>query len=283
MAYAPGNGCIENKNIQERMVQHTMRKNRLLTVMMTAALAATAFAGCGSNEVATGAKPAVTESKTSETTESKTSETKETEAAETEKTSDPDDYTYCNLLSDPNFDMDNAIKDEYATEEIHRVLMDVDDKEVLYNIVDGDRYMEITGATVTEVNKTFTGDEIRTISVGSDSYYTKFYEHLAYYGIDPNPGAIGTVGKMFHLINTSMGDEGIGIENDATVTVLRAYTIPEDPEHGMPIEQAYRLDDSGSYNTMLCEVEVDGEPGYVILTNDILEEDSSEEDLSDME
>ena len=69
MAYAPGNGCIENKNIQERMVQHTMRKNRLLTVMMTAALAATAFAGCGNNEVATGAKPAVTESKTSETTE----------------------------------------------------------------------------------------------------------------------------------------------------------------------------------------------------------------------
>ncbi len=268
-----------------------MRKNRLLTVMMTAALAVTAFAGCGSNEVATGAKPAVTESKTSETTESKTSETtesktsetKETEAAETEQASNPDDNTYCNLLSDPNFDMDNAIKDETATEEIHRVLRDVDDKEVLYNIVDGDRYMEITGATVTEVNKTFTGDEVRTISVGFNSYYTEFYEHLAYYGIDPNPGAIGTVGKMFHLINTSMCDGGIGIESDATVTVLRAYTIPKDPEHGMPIEQAYRLDDSGRYNTMLCEVEVDGEQGFVILTNDILEEDSSEEDLSDME
>ncbi len=130
------------------MVQHTMRKNRLLTVMMTAALAATAFAGCGSNEVATGAKPAVTESKTSET--------KETEAAETEQASNPDDNTYYHLMSDPNFDMDNAIKDEKKTEELQSSHID---GEVLYNIMDGDRYMEITGTTVTEVNKTFAPNE----------------------------------------------------------------------------------------------------------------------------
>ena len=255
MAYASGNGCTENKNIQERMVQHTMRKNRLLTVMMTAALAATAFAGCGSNEVATGAKPAVTESKTSETTE--------TEAAETEQAYDPDDNTLYHLMSDPNFDMDNAIKDEEEME--HRKLYSRgsnEDKEVLYNIMDGNRYMELTGATVIEVNKTFTPKEDRETIIGMylENGSPRVYKHLAYYGIN------GISKKEFHLIDTTKQDYGTEIWEYNTVTVLRAYTSPEDldtgyEEPGTEFQELTTVDCEG----MLCEIEADGEPGYAIL------------------
>ena len=232
------------------MVQHTMRKNRLLTVMMTAALAATAFAGCGSNEVATGAKPAVTESKTSETTESKTSETKETEAASEKETEE---------MSDPYFDMDNAIKDEEETEHLQRNHID---REVFYNIVDGDKYMEITGATVIEVNKTFTPKEDRETIIGMylENGSPRVYKHLAYYGIN------GISKKEFHLIDTTLQDSGTEIWEYNTVTVLRAYTSPEDldtgyEEPGTEFQELTTVDCEG----MLCEIEADGEPGYAIL------------------
>lgn len=251
MAYASGNGCTENKNIQERMVQHTMRKNRLLTVMMTAALAATAFAGCGNNEVATGAKPAVTESKTSETTE--------TEAAETEQAYDPDDNTHYHLMSDPNFDMDNAIKDEEETEHLQRNHID---GEVLYNIMDGNRYMEITGATVIEVNKTFTPKEDCETIIGMylENGSPRVYKHLAYYGLN------GASKNEFHLIDTTLQDSGTEIWEYNTVTVLRAYTSPEDldtgyKEPGTEFQELTTVDCEG----MLCEIEADGEPGYAIL------------------
>ena len=268
MAYAPGNGCIENKNIQERMVQHTMRKNRLLTVMMTAALAATAFAGCGSNEVATGAKPAVTESKTSETTESKTSETKETEAA-SEQAYDPDDNTYYHLMSDPYFDMDNAIKDEKATEDLQSN-RDKDgnfyDKEILYNIIDGDRYMEITGAEVIEVNKTFDVHDVLWSDNGSDWFYladgegtSEFYKHLAYYGINQYSAI------EFHLMNTTRTDNGKYIGDCETITVLRAYTVPKNSDSDSVV--IAEADHYGTALGMLCEVEADGEQGFMVLSD----------------
>lgn len=266
MAYAPGNGCIENKNIQERMVQHTMRKNRLLTVMMTAALAATAFAGCGSNEVATGAKPAVTESKTSETTESKTSETKETEAASEEETEE---------MSDPYFDMDNAIKDEEETEHLQRNHID---REVFYNIVDGDKYMEITGATVIEVNKTVDVNEARDVDYGngdyvnffkmsSDDYYSEFYKHFAYYGINQ-------YSKLeFHLMDTTMNDYGTRYDSYETITVLKAYTVSKDPNpDGYQVVVDEATDYAGTPLGMLCEVEADGERGYMVLSDRLLSE-----------
>ena len=233
------------------MVQHTMRKNRLLTVMMTAALAATAFAGCGSNEVATGAKPAVTESQTSET--------KETEAAETEQAYDPDDNTHYHLMSDPNFDMDNAIKDEEETEHLQRNHID---GEVLYNIMDGNRYMEITGATVIEVNKTFTPKEDCETIIGMylENGSPRVYKHLAYYGLN------GASKNEFHLIDTTLQDSGTEIWEYNTVTVLRAYTSPEDldtgyKEPGTEFQELTTVDCEG----MLCEIEADGEPGYAIL------------------
>lgn len=265
MAYAPGNGCIENKNIQERMVQHTMRKNRLLTVMMTAALAATAFAGCGSNEVATGAKPAVTESKTSETTESKTSETKETEATSEKETEE---------MSDPYFDMDNAIKDEEETEHLQRNHID---KEVFYNLIDMDRYMEITGAKVVEVNKTIdveeasdvnygNGDYVNFFKMSSDNHYSEFYKHFAYYGINQYSEL------EFHLMDTTMSDYGTRYDSYKTITVLKAYTVSKDPNpdgYQVVVDEALRYDEPLG---MLCEVEADGEQGYMVLSDRLLSE-----------
>ena len=256
------------------MVQHTMRKNRLITVMMTAALAATAFAGCGNNEVATGAKPAVTESKTSETTESKTSETKETEAAETEKTYDPDDNTLYHLMSDPYFDMDNAIRDEEYME--YRKLYcrgSNEDKEVLYNIMDGDRYMELTGAAVIEVNKTFDIEEVYNSEYGigwldlcgGEGVYSKFYKQLTYYGINQYSE------MEFHLMDTTIasvsGDGGKNVADCDTVTVLKAYTIPLDPnQDGYPVFILEAFDCDRPVG-LLCEVEADGEQGYMVLSD----------------
>ena len=239
-----------------------MRKIKIIAVMMTAALAATAFAGCGNNEVATGAKPAVTESKTSETTESKTSETKETEAAETEKTYDPDDNTLYHLMSDPYFDMDNAIKDEEAME--HRKLYNHDDREVLYNIMDGDRYMELTGAAVIEVNKTFDIEGWLDLC-GGEGVYSAFYKQLTYYGINQYSE------MEFHLMDTTIasvsGDGGKNVADCETVTVLKAYTIPLDPnQDGYPVFILEAFDCDRPVG-LLCEVEADGEQGYMVLSD----------------
>ena len=260
------------------MVQHTMRKNRLITVMMTAALAATAFAGCGNNEVATGAKPAVTESKTSETTESKTSETKETEAAETEKTYDPDDNTLYHLMSDPYFDMDNAIRDEEYME--YRKLYcrgSNEDKEVLYNIMDGDRYMEMTGAKVVEVNKTIDVEEASDVDYGNGYYEnffilsdggncSAFYKHFAYYGINQYSEL------EFHLMDTTMNDYGTCYDSYETITVLKAYTVlhykDQNPDgYKVVVDEARDGDEPLG---MLCEVEADGEQGYMVLRSRLL-------------
>ena len=255
-----------------------MRKKRLIAVMMTAVLAVTAFAGCGSNETPTGTKPAVTESKTSEITESKTSETAESKTSETaeteaasEQTYDPDDNTYYHLMSDPYFDMDNAIKDEKETEHIQR--NHHDGEIILYNIMDMDRYMEMTGAKVVEVNQTFAVDDVVYSEEGSSWFSlsnggknSEFYKHLAYYGINQ-------YSKMeFHLMDTTMDDNGKYIGDCGTVTVLRAYTIPKDPnQDGYPVV-IKEADNHGTPLGMLCEVEVDGEPGFVVLKNSFLSE-----------
>ena len=244
------------------MVQHTMRKNRLITVMMTAALAATAFAGCGNNEVATGAKPAVTESKTSETTEAASEK-------ETEQAYDPDDNTYYHLMSDPYFDMDNAIKDEKATEDLQRD-RDKDgnfrDEEILYNLIDMDRYMEMTGAAVIEVNKTFDMEEVENSEydidwLGLGSYYSEFYKQLTYYGINQYSQ------MEFHLMDETMDDRGKCVADCETVTVLKAYTIPLDPnQDGYPVFILEAFDCDRPVG-LLCEVEADGEQGYMVLSD----------------
>lgn len=267
MVYAPGNGCAENKNIQERMVQHTMRKNRLITVMMTAALVATAFAGCGNNEVATGAKPAVTESKTSGTTEVASEK-------ETEQAYDPDDNTYNHLMSDPYFDMDNAIKDEEETEHLQRNHIE---GEVFYNLIDMDRYMELTGAKVVEVNKTIDVEEARGVDYANGNYEnffilsdggncSEFYKHFAYYGINQYSEL------EFHLMDTTMNDYGTCYDSYETITVLKAYTVlhykDQNPDgYKVVVDEARDGDEPLG---MLCEVEADGEQGYMVLRSRLL-------------
>lgn len=249
------------------MVQHTMRKNRLITVMMTAALAATAFAGCGNNEVATGAKPAVTESKTSGTTEVASEK-------ETEQAYDPDDNTYNHLMSDPYFDMDNAIKDEEETEHLQRNHIE---GEVFYNLIDMDRYMELTGAKVVEVNKTIDVEEARSVDYGDgiyENFFTlsdggncsEFYKHFAYYGINQYSEL------EFHLMDTTMNDYGTRYDSYETITVLKAYTVlhykDQNPDgYKVVVDEARDGDEPLG---MLCEVEADGEQGYMVLRSRLL-------------
>lgn len=250
------------------MVQYTMRKNRLITVMMTVALAATAFAGCGNNEVATGAKPAVTESKTSGTTEVASEK-------ETEQAYDPDDNTYYHLMSDPYFDMDNAIRDEEEMES--QKLYNRNDKEILYNLIDMDRYMELTGAKVVEVNKTIDVEEARSVDYGNGIYEnffilsdggncSEFYKHFAYYGINQYSEL------EFHLMDTTMNDYGTRYDSYETITVLKAYTVlhykDQNPDgYKVVVDEARDGDEPLG---MLCEVEADGEQGYMVLRSRLL-------------
>ena len=72
-----------------------VRANKILVMAVAATVMGAALAGCGKTESIEGGKePTVT----------------------VEETPEAEDYTYCNLLSDPYFDMDNAIKDEQGTE-----------------------------------------------------------------------------------------------------------------------------------------------------------------------
>ena len=168
---------------------------------------------------------------------------------ETESETSEDDYTYCNLLSDPYFDMDNAIKDENGTKVVQAVLPSAADKELLYNIVDGDKYVEISGAEAYDVNDTV------TVSGG-----TKLFPNLAYYGIDPNPQCSGVPQYRFFCMDTTFQDI-VTLDYELPggmyeVTVIKAYTIPKDSENGLGLGFVISY---SSGTPALCEVEYNGE------------------------
>lgn len=216
-------------------------KNKTIIIAIAALLACTAFTGCGKTESTTETEKqtevsVVEESQTVESTE--TTEVKEPEV---------EDNTYCKLMSDTNFDMDNAVRDDWKSDLIQAdSLLSKNGYEVLFNYVDGAKYAEITGATVTEVNKTV-----------EDIPGAKFYTNIAYYGIDPNPQACDAI-NMFALIETSLQDTGEDIISE--ITILKAYTIPEDnnPNYSRPVIASH-------YDEVLCEIEYNGRTGYAIL------------------
>lgn len=188
-----------------------------------------------------------TDEKSSETEQESTEVTDESTETETEE-----DYTYCNLLSDPYFDMDNAIKDENGTAMVQAALSSAADKEVLYNIIDGDKYVEISGAESYDVNRVFTVSDIIYL-----------YPNLAYYGVNPNPGCSGVPGNKFYCMITSFVDnentEYIISQND--VTILKAYTIPKE-DTGFDTVTGSVTESVTSYGRTdtpaLCEVEYNG-------------------------
>lgn len=234
-----------------------MKKKTLAFVLAITVVMGAALTGCGNSgseeRTGTGKESTVTVEEKSEEEKEETKETKETSTDEISENKEPEDYTYCNLLSDPYFDMDNAIKDEIATAAIQSENLLRADKELLYNIVDGDKYVEITGAESYDVNKTIELED--TIGL---------YPNLAYYGIDPTPAASGTPGNEFQCMGDTLpfwdanyGNYAVRLNNEE-ITIIKAYTIPKidvkDIAGGMPVV-AYGT----THGTpALCEVEYDG-------------------------
>lgn len=188
-----------------------------------------------------------TDEKSSETEQGSTDGTDESTETETEE-----DYTYCNLLSDPYFDWDNAIKDEKGTAAIQDGSVLSTDKEILYNIVDGDRYVEISGAESYDVNKTITMYD----SIG-------LFQNLAYYGVEPNPNLSMVPATRFSCMDTTYFDryntnEEL-LDKEYEVTVTKAYTIPTDSENDFGYGYVYAADPhDGGETPALCEVEYNG-------------------------
>lgn len=231
-----------------------MKNKKVITIVLAAMLACTAVTACGKKEATDEFE------KTVEVETDVVAETEEPEVIESEVAAEPEvnDPTYCNLMSDPNFDMENAVRDDWQSDFVKENISK-QNYDVLFNYVDGKRYAEITGATVTELNKTITFEV-------SDA---KFFPHLAYYGVDPNPSVCGAM-QMFALIDTSLEDmsytESINCNNP--VTVLKTYTIPEDTMHNngwRVLTGVGQMTDSKE--DMLCEVEYNGKQGYMVLSD----------------
>lgn len=228
-----------------------MKKKTLGMVLALTVAMGIVLTGCGKD--AGGNTNAEKEATVS--VEEKSQETESTEVVvETEGETNEDDYTYCNLLSDPYFDMDNAIKDEVATAAIQSENVMGADKELLYNIVDGDKYVEITGAESYDVNK--------NIEMDGTIY---LYPNLAYYGIDPTPAASGTPNNEFQCMGDTLpywdvnySSYEVSLSNEE-ITIIKAYTIPKvdvaDIAGGMPVV-GYGI---VSGTPALCEVEYNGE------------------------
>lgn len=232
-----------------------MKKKTLSIVLALTVAMGIALTGCGKNAETENADKSkettvttTTDEKSSETEQGSTDGTDESTETETEE-----DYTYCNLLSDPYFDMDNAIKDEKGTAGIQSVIPSAADKELLYNIIDGDKYVEITGAESYDANKTI----VKEGSVG-------LYPNLAYYGVDPNPSASGgpvnefqCMGDTLPYWDTNYGNYGFYLSNEE-ITILKAYTIPTVEAAG--IAGGIPVVSYGDYDgtPALCEVEYNG-------------------------
>lgn len=218
-------------------------KHKKITLMALAMTMGLALTGCGSKDAASAEDTTVAtvEENTVETPAEKTETEAESEVIEEE------DPTYASLKSDPYFDWDNAIEDTKGEEYLTSVLSSAEGKQLLYNIVDGDKYVEVSGAEVYEANK--------TIKMGGK----RMYPNLAYYGVDPAAGALETPTNRFICIDTSYTDN-VEYMTDAEVTVVKAYTVPIDETNGVRYAIAYDFSyDVDIEQPMLCEIEYNGE------------------------
>lgn len=229
-----------------------MKKKTLSIALALTVAMGIALTGCGKGAETKSADKSEDVAITT-TTDEKSSETEQesTEGAdESTETETKEDYTYCNLLSDPYFDWDNAIKDEKGTAGVQSVLEE--GKELLYNIVDGDRYVEITGAESYDVNK--------TIEMENDN--VRLFPNLAYYGVDPNPLASGGPVNEFQCMGDTLpywddiDKYEVHLSNEE-ITILKAYTIPDvDGAAGSLPAISKFCEHHGT--PALCEVEYNG-------------------------
>lgn len=233
-----------------------MKKKTLSIALALTVAMGIALTGCGKGAGTENADKnkettvtTTTDEKSSETEQGSTDGTDESTETETEE-----DYTYCNLLSDPYFDWDNAIKDEKGTAAIQDGSILSTDKEILYNIVDGDRYVEISGAESYDVNKTITMHD-----------YIGLFPNLAYYGVEPNPNLSMVPETRFSCMDTTYFDRGnlsdmlmdIVDTDGYEITVTKAYTIPTDSETDDYYCYVGEIYDVGE-TPALCEVEYNG-------------------------
>ena len=226
-----------------------MKKKTLSIALALTVAMGIALTGCGKGAETESADKSeettvttTTDEKSSETEQKSTEGTDESTETETEE-----DYTYCNLLSDPYFDMDNAIKDELATENAGK------GKEFLYNIVDGDKYVEITGAESYDVNSTINMDDAIAL-----------FPNLGYYGINPNPDASGTPVEEFQCMGDTLPYWDANPDNyefrlsNEEITILKAYTIPYIDMEGTAGNTPVVCHGIKSGTPALCEVEYNG-------------------------
>ena len=223
------------------------KKTSSIALALTVAMGI-ALTGCGKDAGTEGADKSeettvTVDEKSSETEQGSTGDTDESAETETEE-----DYAYC---TDPYFDMDNAIKDETGTIALRKGLDT--DKELLYNIVDGDRYVEISGAESYDVNNTITMHD-----------YIGLFQNLAYYGVEPYPEASTVPGARFSCMDISYFNRYFTSEmlwdiGEYEVTVTKAYTIPTDSENDFGYGYVYAADPhDGGKTPALCEVEYNG-------------------------
>ena len=228
-----------------------MKKKTLAFVLAITVVMGAALTGCGNSgseeRTGTGKESTVT---VEEKSEEEKEETKETSTDEISENKEPEDYTYCNLLSDPYFDWDNAIKDEEGTTAIQDGTVLSTDKEILYNIVDGDRYVELSGAESYDVNRTITMHN----GIG-------LFQNLAYYGVEPNPNLSMVPETRFSCMDTTYFDRDTTNETlwdkEYEVTVTKAYTVPTDSESGHYYCYVGAIYEGGE-TPALCEVEYNG-------------------------
>lgn len=222
-----------------------MKRKTLTIVLALAMTMGLALTGCGSKDAASA------EDTTVATVEENTVETpaEETESEAESEVIEEEDPTYANLKSDPYFDWDNAIEDTKGEEVLtDRGISEITGKtQLLYNIVDGNKYIEVTGANVYEVNKTFNEKVI------------PLYKNLAYYGA-------GVTQSRFVCMNETYYESDDKSRAHGDFTVLKAYSIPIDENNhigGYPtityVGEYKALHSDKSQDYYLCEVEYNGE------------------------
>ena len=222
-------------------------KHKKITLMALAMTMGLALTGCGSKDAAS-AKDTTVATVEENTVETPAEETESESEAESEVIKD-DDPTYASLKSDPYFDWDNAIEDTKGEEVLaDRGISEITGKtQLLYNIVDGDKYIEVTGANVYEVNKTFNEKVI------------PLYKNLAYYGA-------GVTQSRFVCMNETYYESDDKSRAHGDFTVLKAYNIPIDENNHIGgylaityVGEYETLHSDKSQDYYLCEVEYNGE------------------------
>lgn len=260
-----------------------MKKKTLsIALALTVAMGIT-LTGCGKEAESSEDKSTVTatvEEKSSETESTEVpdeTESEEVEPAyitalkENPKFSYNENYVK-HLEEDETFDLANAIPDmRYTTNTTDG------SSRVLANAVDVDFYMNATGATATDINQLVTLNLLEK-DISANLY---MFPDIMYY----SPAA-STIRDDLSLppfgISDKAATEPINVDNDycissngeeVTFTLLRTYTVPEDTSRDTSDSTEVKSTVMGSFGgeRVLCEIEYNGEHGWMLVPSDWLQ------------